>query len=372
MAARTVRCLFKNMTDETLERESEHLDWGIYTDPWSPPATIAPGAVAEWRSESDGGLLPQGTEGRARYRIAAGEATEFIDLWWDNPYIGRNQSAINIVQDFSSAPSKVFEGAHQIGANVPPNLAKMADGDVEAWVDAVLFVPYIFANASSANDANAVFAVRRKAQVSSPLFGPKAAGAVSSKLNTSTKPAEWDGLWANGAVSVTIANANGGGLTASITDTSVNPPLQLQENFRLGQFGWALNTLALSVHGQAHAIGAAAAAAIVGAAGNSAGTQSAEAHYRVSATIRAALDAHADGRNAKLSERQLDQATKAAVAASKLPKSAVLLSHGIALMLYDDFQDGHKIGGHLLYQRIMPGTGLTLASEELAYFPRLS
>ncbi|MBA3756445.1 MAG: hypothetical protein H0X02_09560 [Nitrosomonas sp.] len=58
----------------------------------------------------------------------------------------------------------MFEGAKQIGSNMPPNLEKMLDGDVEAWIDAVLFPPYIVANASSANDAIATFAIRRKVE----------------------------------------------------------------------------------------------------------------------------------------------------------------------------------------------------------------
>jgi len=54
MAARSVHIFFKNSTDETLVRVDEGLDWGIYTVPWFPPQTIAPGAVGEWQTEDDG------------------------------------------------------------------------------------------------------------------------------------------------------------------------------------------------------------------------------------------------------------------------------------------------------------------------------
>jgi hypothetical protein len=82
----------------------------------------------------------------------------------------------------------------------------MGEGDVEAWIDAVLFPPYIIANEPIANDANAVFAVRRKPQVSSPLFGPQGSGPRSSRINTSHKAAEWEALWASNSVSITIFN----------------------------------------------------------------------------------------------------------------------------------------------------------------------
>ncbi len=122
MAARTVNCYFKNLTDQSLERESDELDWGIYTDPWYPPQTIAPGAVGEWRSESDGGLIPQGTEGRARYRIASTEArTEFIDLWWNiTPTLAEmNRTSVSLRTSLAilvrclKAPSKLAVICHR-------------------------------------------------------------------------------------------------------------------------------------------------------------------------------------------------------------------------------------------------------------------
>ncbi len=372
MAARTVHIYFKNLTDQTLVRVSEHLDWGIYTDPWFPPQTIAPGAVGEWRSESDGGIIPEGTEGRARYAITSGEGTEFIDLWWDNPYIGGNKSSIRIVQDFTGNVSQMFEGANQIDGSPPPNLEKMKDGDVEAWIDAVLFPPYIFANASSANDANAVFAVRRKAQVSSPLFGPQGTGPRSSQINTSHKELEWKGLWANNAVSVTIVNLGGGNLSASITDTTANPTLQLQETFRLGQFGWVFNDFALAMQREFLTSDRAAVSAVIRAATKAIQSQHTDEHECVTtAVIREVIRAELSTQKFNIPETKLVSATKAANAIAKLPRSTVLLSHGVCLTLYDDFEAGHKVGGHMLYERIISGLGLTLASERLNFYPML-
>lgn len=105
---------------------------------------------------------------------------EFIDLWWDNPFVGGNKSSIGIVQDFTGNPSQVFEGTKHMDGSPPWNLEKMAAGDVEAWIDAMLFPPY-----AVVNDANAVFAIRRKAQVSSPLFEAKGSGHRSSQINSS-------------------------------------------------------------------------------------------------------------------------------------------------------------------------------------------
>lgn len=369
MAARTVHCYFKNLTDQTLVRESENLDHGIYTDPWFPPQTIQPGAVGEWRSESDGFMT--GTEGRAQYSIASNVGTEFIDLWWDNPFIGGNKSSISIVQDFTGNPSQVYEGANHIDGSPPPNLVKMADGDVEAWIDAVLFPPYIVANAPIANDANAVFAIRRRAQVSNPLFGPKGSGPRSSQINTSHKTTEWEGLWASNAVSVTIVSLGGGSMSASITDTTANPTFQLQEMFRLGQIGWVLNTLALGVHKEIHTIGRTEASAIIRAVTKTIQFQHVDDYERVTAAIRRVVQTDLSEHKFKIPEPQLDRATKAAAAVAKLPRSTVLLSHGICLTRYDDFEAGQKVGSHMLYERIISGLGIKLASERLSFYPML-
>jgi len=373
MAVRTVHCYFKNLTDQTLVLDSHDIPiWGIYTDPWYLPQTIAPGEVGEWRTESDGGLLPQGTEAKATYRIATlEEGTVFIDLWWDNPLIGGNKSYIHTRKDFTGDSSQIFEGANQIDGSPPPNWLKMKDGDVEAWIDAVLFPPYIFANAPIANDANAVFAIRRKAKVSSPLFGPKGSGPYSSQINTSHNTAEWEGMWASNAASVTIVSLGDGSMSASITDTTVNPTLQFQETFRLGQIGWALNALALGVHQDIHTIGRTAASTIIGATSKAIQSENPEGHEHMTAAIFDAVQADLGKDKFEELKAQLVRTSNAAAAVAKLPHSTVLLSHGVCLTLYDDFEAGQKVGGHILYERIMWGVGVTLASERLSFYPML-
>lgn len=69
-----------------------------------------------------------GMDGHARYRIASEESMEFIDLWWDNPFVGGNKSSIGIVQDFTGNPSQVFEGTKHMDGSPPWNLEKMAEG----------------------------------------------------------------------------------------------------------------------------------------------------------------------------------------------------------------------------------------------------
>lgn len=369
MPARTVYCHFKNLTDETLVRESEHLDHGIYTGSWFPPQTIAPKAVGLWKTESDGFMT--GTEGRVRYRISSGAGTEFIDLWWDNPYIGGNESSIKIVEDFSGDPSEVFEGANQIDGGPPPNWQKMTDGDVEAWIDAVLFPPYIFANAPVANDANAVFAVRRKAQrVSTPLFGPQGTGPRTSRINTARKPEEWEGLWAGQSVSVTIASLGRKNMSASIMDATASPVLNFQENVTLGSLGWALSAFALEMHREFAASDPDAARAIVGAAAKA--TRLSQADEREDMTaVHEVVRAELSDRTFKVPSDKLVRATKSAAAIGKLPRASVMLSHGVCLTLYDEFEAGQRVGAHILYERIMPSLGLTLASERLTFYPIL-
>lgn len=67
MAARSTDVIFHNLTDQPLAKLEDGLDHGEWTDPWQPPNSIAPGATAEWRSESNG--IATGTEGHVRYRV---------------------------------------------------------------------------------------------------------------------------------------------------------------------------------------------------------------------------------------------------------------------------------------------------------------
>lgn len=86
MAARSTRVTIHNETQQVLTHLSDSLDHGEWTDPLSPPASIPPGAVVWWQSESDG--IATGTEGRAAYRIDDNQHQ--FDVHWDNPYVGTN------------------------------------------------------------------------------------------------------------------------------------------------------------------------------------------------------------------------------------------------------------------------------------------
>ena len=86
MAARSTRITLRNETGQVLTHVSDSLSGGEWTDPLTPPASIAPGAVVWWQSESDG--IATGTEGRAAYRI--GDSGDQLDVHWDNPYVGTN------------------------------------------------------------------------------------------------------------------------------------------------------------------------------------------------------------------------------------------------------------------------------------------
>ncbi|WP_344804127.1 PLL family lectin [Microlunatus ginsengisoli] len=89
MAARSTRVTIHNETSQTLTHLSDSLDHGEWTDPLTPPATIPPGAVVWWQSESDG--VATGTEGRAAYRIGTDpQGGGQFDIHWDNPYAGTN------------------------------------------------------------------------------------------------------------------------------------------------------------------------------------------------------------------------------------------------------------------------------------------
>jgi hypothetical protein len=370
MASRTVRCIFKNLTGSTLSLVSENLEHGIYTDPWTPPASIGPKGVGEWRTESDGFMT--GTEGRCRYSISVGMGTEFVDLWWDNPFIGSNGSSISIVEDFTGANSKDLEGANHIDGSPPPNLEKMKEGDVEAWIDAILFPPYIFANASSANDANAIFAVRQKGQVSSPLFGPQGTGPRTYKINKSRNSDDWEGLWASGAVSLTIADVGGGLLSATITDTTANPDLNFQENFRLGSVGWAINAFTLAMKREFAGADSVTASALIRAAAKRVVAREVEGQERVADLIRHSVRSELQEYGVHAPGPKIDRAIKSAAAVSQLHRGTVMLSHGVCLTLYDEYESGQKVGSDILYERVAPSAfGAVLASERLTFHPML-
>jgi hypothetical protein len=369
MAARSVHVFFKNLTDETLVRDSEGLEWGIYTEPWFPPQTIAPGEVGEWQTESDGFMT--GTEGHARYSLSNDSFTEFAELTWDNPYIGANSCSMSIKEDFSGAVSKVFEWANTIDKNVPPNWVKMKDGDVEAWIDGVLFPVYIFSNASSANDANAMFAIRRKSVVSSPLFGAPSDAPKSSRVNTALKSEEWAGLWGGVGVSVTLTALGGRNMSAHILDTTGDGELQLQENFTLGGHSWTTTALVVGVQNELRAANPSVVTAITQAAARSITGVRNVGHGEAASTVRSAVREALEVQGARLSEAKLTAISKTAAALATIPRSTVMLSHGIGLTLYDNFTGAHKSGGMLLYERVSMARGQRLVSCWLSFYPML-
>ena len=369
MAARSVHIFFKNLTDETLVRVDEGLDWGIYTEPWFPPQTIAPGEVGEWQTESDG--FAQGTEGHAKYRLSNGNLTEFVEVKWDNPFIGANRSSISIKEDFSGEDSKVFEGANTINGDPPPNWVKMKEGDVEAWIDAILFPPYIFANASSANDANATFAIRRKSVVSSPLFEAPSDAPKSSRVNTALKSEEWAGLWGGDGVSVTLTALGGRNMSAHILDVTGEGELQLQENFTLGGHSWTTTALVVGVRNELRAATPGVVTAITQAAARSIAGVRDVGRGDTASTVRSAVRDTLEVHGARLSEGKLATISRTAASLAAIPRSTAMLSHGIGLTLYDNFTGSHKSGSTLLYERVGLVLGQRIVSRWLSFYPML-
>src|SRR5258708_6694157 len=91
MAFRSVRMRLFNMTNNSLTKTADHLDHGIYTDPFSPPSTIMPDQLAEWRGESGGdipiiGSIGTGTQGTVDYRVDG--PGDIVHFHWDNPAVG--------------------------------------------------------------------------------------------------------------------------------------------------------------------------------------------------------------------------------------------------------------------------------------------
>ena len=291
-------------------------------------------------------------------------------MTWDNPFIGANKSSISVKEDFSGEDSKVFEGAHTIDGEPPPNWVKMKEGDVEAWMDAILFPPYIFTNASSANDANATFAIRRK-RVSSPLFEVPPDGPKSSRVNTALKSEEWAGLWGGDGVSVTLTALGGRKMSAHILDVTGEGELQLQEDFTLGGHSWTTTALVVGVQSQLRAASPGVVTAITQAAARSIAGARVGGRGDTASTVRSAVRDALEVHGARLSEGKLDTISRSAASLVAIPRSTVMLSHGIGLTLYDSFTGDHKSGGTLLYERVGLILGPRIVSRWLSFYPML-
>jgi hypothetical protein len=92
MPFRTVRMTLFNMTNDSLDKTSDHLDHGAFTDPFQPPQEILPDQFGQWRAESDGvipilGSLLTGTDGSVDYVVR--NKGDQIHFDWDNPAVGK-------------------------------------------------------------------------------------------------------------------------------------------------------------------------------------------------------------------------------------------------------------------------------------------
>ncbi|MCU5397022.1 hypothetical protein CN539_21520 [Bacillus toyonensis] len=88
MAVREFHGAILNKWDHPIIWVKDHLNGGIWTDPWSPSQTakeIKPGEVGRWRSESDGFMT--GTSGWALWRMSADDHQEFLRISWSVPFI---------------------------------------------------------------------------------------------------------------------------------------------------------------------------------------------------------------------------------------------------------------------------------------------
>jgi hypothetical protein len=85
-----MRVQVHNKTDQRLQLDpSSGFNHGDWTDPWQPPATIAPGATAEFRSEGatiSGEVPTTGIDGFVRYNIG-GDKTQQLHIHWDSPLV---------------------------------------------------------------------------------------------------------------------------------------------------------------------------------------------------------------------------------------------------------------------------------------------
>jgi hypothetical protein len=356
MAARTVKCLFYNRTDSVVTKTSENINWGIITDPWNIPGSIAPHTVAEWRTESDGFMT--GTEGFAHFSAFDGTGTNNIVAHWNNPFVGLNECSMDVTMDFTGAPSTSFKWNKAILGPVYPNLQKMTEGDIEAWIDGVLFPIYIFSNGNfAANDTTAFFLLDTASggeKKPPPLFGGPTKKSLIDKPNTELNTAQWQGTWAADDIVVTITNLSGGQMVAHVSEFNApsGPDIEFSESFRL----WTLSpptvhTLAI---GTSKALGISPASAItamqhasvlIGDDKNSSAPQAG------SKAFSRAITAVTKNNGQTVSTAGLDKVSRGVGLAIERSKFTVTLSNGVHLMLFDQFDGSQKVGQVMHYQR---------------------
>jgi hypothetical protein len=166
-------------------------------------------------------------------------------------------------------------------------------------------------------------------------------------------------------------NIGGRQMSAHILDTTGITELQLQENFTLGGNRWTTTALLAGVQSQFSARKQDATMATVTAAARSISgvreTGRGDSVSTVQKAVREALGAQ----GATLSEGKLATISKSVAGLAAIPRSTVMLSHGIGLTLYDNFTGGHKSGMTLLYERVSILGGQRLVSRWLTFIPML-
>lgn len=362
MAARTVRCIFNNRTSETITKTTENVNWGIITDPWAIPSSIGPGQTAEWRTESDGFMT--GTEGFAHFIVSDGTAQNNLVAHWDNPFFGPNNCSMDVTMDFTGAPSTSFVWKCGILTAYYPNLVKMLEGDIEAWIDGILFPPYIITNGNFAADDTTAFFVLdmpNSGSVSSPLFTAPTTKALTEKPNSERNTSQWVGTWVTDGIAVTITDLGGGLLNAHITEVNASPGtnLDFSEDFRF----WSLSM------SMVHAMGLGAGKALgidptmamaavkhssllLGDDRKSKAPQGASAAF--SRSIATALSSKLN----RVSKTELDKVSKGIGLAIESSKFTVSLGNGVYLQLYDQFDDKNKVGSIMHYERHVLGNAI--------------
>jgi hypothetical protein len=313
-----------------------------------------------------------GAVGTARYSISvlddSGAHMEYIDIDWDNPYFGFNSANASATNDFSGTPSTDLKVSHFIQSGSVPNAAKVGDLDFEAWLDTLLFPPYILANAVSYNDANAFYGVRYQ-----PLPVPQFADGVDAvdpttlprKLNKDAIPAQWQGDWQGGGVYVTLMSVGGEDMFASVTDRTANPMIQFTDKFTLGEISWVGKHL---IHAAiTRDLGTNSPVSKVFRLASAAALDSVESPHKVFNKTATKL---AKKTSVRLDATSLSKAGASIAAFAGVSRSTAYLINDISLTLYDVFSGGAKQGQLLNYRRC-DGDGKTLADVLLVFIPIL-
>ena len=106
MPARLVQVTLINNSDFPIRWLDDQRPHGFWQEPWYPSniGNLTKGQRGTWRLESGG--VATGVEGRALFKVDVplaanvGGRTEFINFWWERPYIGGfRRTVIHTLQD---------------------------------------------------------------------------------------------------------------------------------------------------------------------------------------------------------------------------------------------------------------------------------